>query len=927
MVRAAVLVVTCDRGDRITSPTVAKAFLGAIVRAQSGSTEPKQLLVRAAKSAGLSLPVTEKHPGDAERRARELLQRSVVDEAAAVATRLGADAVHARHLLAAAVADRPPGLPPELLQALRMSAEELRTALRTAIASVAPDDPAGSWDELLSSGPSALDLAGGFSSDTVDPTRGIPLNRDHLGVRDYVAMFATLIADERTPVPLSIGLFGEWGSGKSYFMGLLREQVDELQHSGGAHYYCNIIQIGFNAWHYADTNLWASLGDEIWEQLLGPGESADQQRRRLRDELEKELPRRKELQDAAEAAREETERISSDIARARAARQNSAVELVRAAVRTDAVQAKLQDAWRRLGVKDDQIEQARLLGDALGDTRVEYDAVRQVTGGRGRVFTAVAIAITVALIVVGYAVSKNAAGALAGAAVAFSTVVSAALAVTARARSGVALLRQVATELGASMDQPTTEAVARLRQAEADERALLAQRDDSIGRAADLRRQLTQLSPERRLYTFIEERAREDTYRRHLGLISTVRRDFEQLVELLDDWDTQKGRAATGKPIDRIVLYIDDLDRCSARQVVQVLQAVHLLLALELFVVVIGVDPRWLLRSLQDEYPDLLLVGSDTASWQATPEDYLEKILNVPFALPHMSPASFRTLLHSFVDEAQATQFKRGSKKRTADTAGEGALTAMRERSDDEQADDAVGGHSGDVDLVPVSEQEEPLRAEAESEIAAARRGSPEPEARPLSDDELGLLAQLAPLEATPREAKRLMNLYRMIRSTRNLSGGSRFLGDEHTAGEYQAVVVLLGLLSGHGRLLASVLDAQPDPQHPVPGGLRHRPAHTTWTQFVEGIAPRRSDNAWRNEIVGLMTDQEAADWSALARGLQPSAALVKLPDLQAFHLWAPRIARFSFLLSPSVAERPDSDGAERAGGSSTEPVAAAPGR
>jgi hypothetical protein len=171
------------------------------------------------------------------------------------------------------------------------------------------------------------------------------------------------------------------------------------------------------------------------------------------------------------------------------------------------------------------------------------------------------------------------------------------------------------------------------------------------------------------------------------------------------------------------------------------------------------------------------------------------------------------------------------------------------------------------------------------------------------------------------------MNLYRMIRSTRNLSGGSRFLGDEHTAGEYQAVVVLLGLLSGHGRLLASVLDAQPDPQHPVPGGLRHRPAHTTWTQFVEGIAPRRSDNAWRNEIVGLMTDQEAADWSALARGLQPSAALVKLPDLQAFHLWAPRIARFSFLLSPSVAERPDSDGAERAGGSSTEPVAAAPGR
>ena len=37
-------------------------------------------------------------------------------------------------------------------------------------------------------------------------------------------------------------------------------------------------------------------------------------------------------------------------------------------------------------------------------------------------------------------------------------------------------------------------------------------------------------------------------------------------------------------------------------QVVDVLQAVHLLLALDLFVVVVGVDPRWLVHSLQSEY-------------------------------------------------------------------------------------------------------------------------------------------------------------------------------------------------------------------------------------------------------------------------------------------------------------------------------------
>ncbi len=50
------------------------------------------------------------------------------------------------------------------------------------------------------------------------------------------------------------------------------------------------------------------------------------------------------------------------------------------------------------------------------------------------------------------------------------------------------------------------------------------------------------------------------------------------------DWDLPE--------LNRIVLYIDDLDRCPPKRVVEVLQAVHLLLAFELFVVVVGVDAR-----------------------------------------------------------------------------------------------------------------------------------------------------------------------------------------------------------------------------------------------------------------------------------------------------------------------------------------------
>ena len=41
--------------------------------------------------------------------------------------------------------------------------------------------------------------------------------------------------------------------------------------------------------------------------------------------------------------------------------------------------------------------------------------------------------------------------------------------------------------------------------------------------------------------------------------------------------------------MQRIVLYVDDLDRCPSDRVVELLEAVHLLLAFALFVVVVGV--------------------------------------------------------------------------------------------------------------------------------------------------------------------------------------------------------------------------------------------------------------------------------------------------------------------------------------------------
>ncbi len=112
-------------------------------------------------------------------------------------------------------------------------------------------------------------------------------------------------------------------------------------------------------------------------------------------------------------------------------------------------------------------------------------------------------------------------------------------------------------------------------------------------------------------------------------------KDFQRLDALLR---LKSGTEDDDLPrIDCIILYVDDLDRCPPSRVVEVLQAMHLLLALPLFVVVVGVDPRRLLRSLQTHYRALLQTQAVTRSadgdrsyWASTPQNYVEKIFQIP---------------------------------------------------------------------------------------------------------------------------------------------------------------------------------------------------------------------------------------------------------------------------------------------------------
>lgn len=93
----------------------------------------------------------------------------------------------------------------------------------------------------------------------------------------------------------------------------------------------------------------------------------------------------------------------------------------------------------------------------------------------------------------------------------------------------------------------------------------------------------------KQMLTLVSSRVEDMSYAKELTTISVARGDLQTLSRILrDQGDAASNAPGSVRPVDRVVLYIDDLDRCRPEDVVRVLQVVHMLLAFELFAVVIG---------------------------------------------------------------------------------------------------------------------------------------------------------------------------------------------------------------------------------------------------------------------------------------------------------------------------------------------------
>jgi tRNA A37 threonylcarbamoyladenosine biosynthesis protein TsaE len=89
----------------------------------------------------------------------------------------------------------------------------------------------------------------------------------------------------------------------------------------------------------------------------------------------------------------------------------------------------------------------------------------------------------------------------------------------------------------------------------------------------------------------------------------------------------------------RLVVFIDDLDRCLPDQILALLEALKLYLNRTDCVFFLAVDSQRLVQVVTGKYKD---VGIDGA-------DYLEKIVQMPFQMPRLSPSAFKDYLNELL--------------------------------------------------------------------------------------------------------------------------------------------------------------------------------------------------------------------------------------------------------------------------------------
>ncbi|MFF5381112.1 KAP family P-loop NTPase fold protein [Pedobacter suwonensis] len=144
----------------------------------------------------------------------------------------------------------------------------------------------------------------------------------------------------------------------------------------------------------------------------------------------------------------------------------------------------------------------------------------------------------------------------------------------------------------------------------------------------------------REIYSaFVKQGKEED--KKSINAVAEFRKDFSELLE------------ATG--FKRLVVIIDDLDRCSPERIIENLEAIKLFLNVPKTAFIIGADPRIVKYAIEHKYKNNKEIEEEN---NRIVIDYLEKLIQLPYSLPRLSESEVETYISMLICKKEIGDIK-----------------------------------------------------------------------------------------------------------------------------------------------------------------------------------------------------------------------------------------------------------------------------
>lgn len=143
-------------------------------------------------------------------------------------------------------------------------------------------------------------------------------------------------------------------------------------------------------------------------------------------------------------------------------------------------------------------------------------------------------------------------------------------------------------------------------------------------------------------------------YAKHLGEIPVMRKTLEKFCDVRLK---QMSESTVEEGHTRLIVVVDDLDRCGHQQIVKVFEAVRLVLEIEHVTVIIAVDQHIALAALALHYKDLAS-HHKLANPRAIARDYLAKVIHLPITISAPDDDGVESMLNNIWAKAEASAEK-----------------------------------------------------------------------------------------------------------------------------------------------------------------------------------------------------------------------------------------------------------------------------